>query len=154
MRAFIFAFGTLNSELIPVVITSITVILTSLAWMHAGIYEKFYVNILEAFFIANLCMFAAATYYVQTNHLSQAVTANVFVGLAFAVFISIVLFHFYLVLRETAVWKKIPKPDTDFIRIKEKNKKLQPLGDNHDIPLVGALPTQTTISLREPLLEQ
>ena len=154
MRIFLFAFNaTTNRKLITVVITSVTVVLTSLAWMHMGIYEKFSVNILEAFFIANLCMFAAATYYVQTNDLSRDVTANIFVGLAFAAFVCIVLFHVYLVLRETAVWKKIPKLNTD---LKEKDKELQQLDNDHDVPgpLLGATPTQTTVSLREPLLGQ
>ena len=150
MRIFLFAFDAINSEFITVVITSITVILMSLAWMHMGVYENYFNNILEAFFIANLCVFATATYYVQTNDLSQAVTANIFIGLAFAAFVCIVLFHVYLVLRETAVWKKIPKPNI----LKEKEWQL--LDNDHDVPdpLVGATPSQTTVSLREPLLEQ
>ena len=154
MRIFLFAFdATTNRKLITVVITSVTVILMSLAWMHMGIYEKFSVNMLEAFFIANLCMFAAATYYVQTNDLSRAITANIFVGLAFAAFVCVMLFHVYLILRETAVWKKIPKLNTNF---KEKDKELKQLDNDRDVPgpLVGATPSQTTVSLREPLLGQ
>ena len=153
MRIFLFAFDATNNnrKLITIVITSVTVILACFAWMHKGIYEKIFVNILEAFFITNLCMFAAATYYIQTNDLSQAVTANIFVGLAFAVFVYILLFHVYLVLRETAVWKKMLKPNTDYIRIKENSKESR-LGDDCDI-LVGAPPTQTSVRLRESLLE-
>ena len=120
-----------------------------------GVYKNYFNNILEAFFITNLCIFATATYYVQTNDLSRAVTANIFVGLAFAVFVCILLFHVYLILRETAVWKnlKIPKPNINFKCIlKEKDKKLQ-LGNELDI-LRGAPPFQTTVRLRESLLEQ
>ena len=100
-------------------------------------------------------MFAAATFYSQTNKPGWDGTAYLFVGLAFAAFICIVLFHVYLILRETAaaVWKKMPKLNTD---LKEKDKELQPFDNDRDIPRprVGATPTQTTVSLREPLLEQ
>ena len=144
VRLFLFAFDAINSELIPVVITSITVVLTSLAWMHnMGIYENYFNNILEAFFIANLCMFAAATYYVQTNDLSRAITTNIFVGLAFAVFVCILLFHVYLVLRETAVWKKILEPNAK--NYKEENEDQPP---RERSPL---LPTKSTVELHEPL---
>ena len=63
MRLFLLAFDALNSKLIPVVITSIAIILASSAWVHKGVYENCFNNILEAFFIANLYIFAVATFY-------------------------------------------------------------------------------------------
>ena len=157
MRLFLFAFDAIiNDELISVVITSITVILASLAWMHKGVYENYFNNILEAFFIANLCIFAVATLYNQTNKPNWKGTPDLFVGLAFIVFICIVLFHIYLVLRETAMWKKMPKP-TSLLCKEEKKKDLPPQGDGDDRIvsfMVKAPPTQTTVDLCEPLLEQ
>ena len=150
MRILLFAFDAINKKLIPVVITSITVVLTSLAWMHnMGIYEKYFNNVLEAFFITNLCIFAAATYYVQTNDLSRAVTTNIFVGLAFAAFVCILLFHVYLILRETAVWKEtlIPNAKKYLMHKKEENEDQPP---HEQSPL---LPTKTTVELRESLLD-
>jgi hypothetical protein len=156
MRVLIFAFDSINSELIPVVIISITVVLTSLAWMHAGIYENPFNNILEAFFIANLCIFAAATVYNQTKEPSWDGMAYLFVGLALVVFVCIVLFHVYLILHETAAWKKILKPNAIkkyFIHKNEDNKD-QPASDDHGKSFQLQLPTQTTVDLREPLLDQ
>ena len=59
MRIFLFAFDANNNRrLITVVITSsITVVLASLAWIYMGIYENYLNNILEAFYMANLCVF-------------------------------------------------------------------------------------------------
>ena len=130
--------------------------LTSLAWIHKGIYENNLNNILEAFFITNLCMLTASTYYVQTNGLSKAGTAYLFVGLTFAAFIGIILFHVYLVLCETAVWKKIiSKPIVKkYIVHKKDGNKDHPPSDSREQSFILQAPTQSTIELHEPLLDQ
>ena len=146
-----------DSKLIPIAITSVTIILASLAWMHTGIYENHFNNILEAFFIANLCMFAAATFYSQTNKPGWDGTAYLFVGLAFAAFICIVLFHVYLILRETAVWKRSKPNVTKYFRpIKEEKKDHLPntCDEREHSFILRAPPTQSSVQLREPLLEQ
>ena len=120
-----------------------------------GIYENRFNNVLEIFFIANLCMLTASTYYVQTNDLSQARTAYLFVGLAFSAFIGIILFHVYLVLRETAVWKKISKPIVKkYVIHKKDGNKDQPPSDSGKHSFILQAPTQTTVELREPMLDQ
>ena len=156
VRLFLFAFNALNSELIPVIITSITVILASLAWTHMGIYENYFNNILEAFFITNLCMLTVTTYYVQTNGLSKAGTAYLFVGLTFAAFTGIILFHVYLVLRETAVWKKIISQPIvkKYVVHKKDGNKDHPPSDSHEQSFILQAPTQSSVELREPLLDQ
>ena len=137
-----------------ILVTSITVILAALAWMHMGIYEKCLNNILEAFFIANLCIISATTYLTNAG-VSQAVLANFFVGLAFAAFICIVLFHIYMIIRETALWKKIPKFSNVkkyFLHGKEENNNTT--SDDHHQSFNLKAPTTTVVELREPLLEQ
>ena len=37
-----------------------------MVWLY-DVYENCFNNILEAFFITNLCIFAVATFYNQTN---------------------------------------------------------------------------------------
>ena len=124
--------GTITNESILVVVTSLMVALSSLAWMQKGIYDNSFNNILEAFFVANLCIFAATTYtYRPSATNNQDAIAYSFVGLAFAAFVCIVLFHVYMVLRETAVWKKIPKPNVMaeyFMICKKEEKKGEPPG--------------------------
>ena len=110
-------------------ITSVTAGLAVLAWIHRGVYEKVHNDILEGIFILNLCIFAAATYH---NHViqkettkkesrrSQARLAYTFVGIAFATFICIVLYHIYLSLHKTSAWKKLPKPNAQNFYILRK----------------------------------
>ena len=149
--------GTITNDSILVVVTSLMVALSSLAWMQKGIYDSSFNNILEAFFIANLCIFAATTYtYRPSATNDRDAIAYSFVGLAFAAFVCIVLFHVYMVLRETAVWKKIPKPNVMaeyFMICKKEEKKGEPAGGDIQSFTLQA-PTQTTVYLREPLLEQ
>ena len=105
VRLFLFVFNAINSELVPIITTSITAVLLALAWLHKGIYEKRYNDFLEAFFIVNL---SAATYTYQKNtEVSQVGLAYFFVGIALAALVCIEVFHIYMVLRETALWKKI-----------------------------------------------
>ena len=154
MRLFLLAFDALNSKLIPVVITSITIILASSAWIHKGVYENGFNNILEAFFIANLCMFAVATFYNQTNESNWGGTPYLFIGLTFVVFFCILLFHVYLVLHETAVWEKVmSKPIVKKYIVHKEGDKDHPRSDSREQSFILQAPTQSTVDLREPLLD-
>ena len=72
---------------------------------------------LEASFILNLDIFSAATSYVRETSPSgsnsyiqaQAGLAYTSVGITYATFICIVLFHTYSTLRKTTWWKKMTK---------------------------------------------
>ena len=160
VRLFLFAFDAINSdsELILIITTSVTAVLAALAYVHKGIYENHFNGILEAFFIANLCFFAAVTYHIKTScaaGVSQDRVAHIFVGLAFAAFICIILFHIYMILRETALWKKIPKFSNVkkyFLHGKEENNNTIPDDCQQSFNLIA--PTTTIVELREPLLEQ
>ena len=95
-----------NSHFELLLITSLTVGLSALAWAHRGVYESFHSDLLEASFILNLCVLAAATYHVQQTGGSQAALAYTSVSITFVMFIFIVLYHLYLAVRKTSMWKK------------------------------------------------
>ena len=155
-----FALNTLgNANVDLLVTTSVTAGL--LAWMHHNVYERLYNNVLETSFILNLCIFAAATYHVKETGGSQAVLAFTFVGIAFATFICIVLYHIYLCLCKTSVWKKLPKPNTEKYFIvqwfgKNKESDANEDGESDDEQENDAMqaPTSTIVQLRESLLEK
>ena len=159
-----FAFNILgNASGNLLAIVSLTAGLAGLAWLHNRIYENFFNNFVEAAFLVNLCILAAGTYHVKEIEGSQAGLVYTLVGIAFVLFICIVLYHMYLRLRTSAVWKKISKSDVKRYYIFSKliqghNKENDGIMDEpevvdrkQDTEVVQA-PTTTTIELREPLL--
>ena len=158
VRLLIFGFDAIKSELILIVLTSITAVLLALAWLHKGIYESSFTDFLEAFFIVNLCIFSATTYQTANTYegVSQAGLAYFFVGIAFAAFTCVVLFHAYMLLQKTAVWKKIPKFNVKKYRIlyeKEEDDDFLPDGHKQSTTTSGPGVTQTSVGLREPLFD-
>ena len=87
--------------------TTVTACLAGLAWIQNRVYEKVYNNILEASFILNLCIFSAATFHVKETGGNQAALAYTSVGIAFATFVFIFLYHVYLLLNKTSLWMKL-----------------------------------------------
>ena len=102
------AFGNHATNINLLAITTFTACLPALASLHKGIYKTTYNNILEAFFIVNLCIFSAATYHVKEIDGNQAGVAYTFVGVAFSTFFMIVLLSVYAALRKTSFGKKLP----------------------------------------------
>ena len=130
-------------------VSSVTVCLATLAWLHHGIYERLYNDILEGFFILNLCIFAIAGYHVE-RYGTQAAIAYSSIGLAFATFLGIVLCHAYMILRNTAVWKKFVSKIKIF-HTKNACDGRNQQSENCDSN--GRGPTTTFLELRESLLD-
>ena len=152
----VFAFNALgNASVNLLAITSVMTGLAILAWMHSRLYEHIYNDILEASFILNLCIFSTATYHVKETGGSQAGLAYTSVGIAFATFVCIVLFHVYLRMRKTTTWKRIPKPRVKFGR---RNRDKAEGQENEEMAMqdseIAQSPTTSIVELREPLLEK
>ena len=102
IRCIIFLVSALNTlgnnKLTLLVIISTSAFLATLAWVHNQIYEKLYNDILEAFFILNLCILAAGTYHIESSATrgNQAVLTYTSAGITFAIFICILIYHIYL----------------------------------------------------------
>ena len=133
--------------------TSLTAGVAGLAWVHRGVYEKLYNDIIEASFILNLCIFSAATYHVEETGGSagQAGLAYISVGIAFTTFICIVVFHIVLIVRRMPEWKRISKKykvswdKTGDEAVKQDSEQLADLNKS-------TIVTTTEFELREPLL--
>ena len=57
--------GNDSVNLLIHIISAVSAGLATLAWMHHGVYEKLFNDILEGAFILNLYVFAAATCHVK-----------------------------------------------------------------------------------------
>jgi predicted outer membrane repeat protein len=158
VRILLFTVHAISRELTPIVITAITAVLLSMAWMHKGIYERCLNDLLEAFFLVNLCIFAAITDR-NIGSFRQAEVGYCVIGAALIVFGCIILYHIYLRISNIKSLCRLmrreekagsPAPNADIINndTDDCQQSLNRL-DTSKFP-----PTQTFIHLREPLLEQ
>ena len=105
-----FTFNALGSSSINLlIITSTTVGLTTFAWLQNQLYMKIHNDILEASFILNLCILAAATYHMKETGGSQYKLAYTSVGITFLTFIGILAYHVFLVAHKPGLtlWKRL-----------------------------------------------
>ena len=155
-----FAFNTLgNASGNLLAIVSVTAGLMILSWLRVQVYRNIFNGYLEAAFLLNLCILAAGTYHVKEIGGNQAALAHTSVGIAFVLFVYILLYHMYLCLRTTTLWKKTHSKRQYILNkiTKSCNKEDDIEGKIVNIKQKGEmvqLPTVTTIELDacEPLL--
>ena len=97
-------------------LVAISLVFLVLSILGQRIYGKLYVNILEVSFILNVCVLSIATYHVRTVNGNQAVVTYLSVGVAFAEFVGIVLFHFYSYIKDKLPCKNQPVEQRDILR--------------------------------------
>ena len=100
----VFAFNTrADPSLNLLVIVTAVIGLLTITHFTGFIYKKLYLDILEISFILNLGILAGSTYYVKLAvvPVSQAAVAYISVGIAFATFVVVLLYHAY-----QQVWPK------------------------------------------------
>ena len=106
-----------------VAISVIFLVLAVIPWLGHRIYERLYVNILEASYILNVCILSIATFYVRTIHEKQAVVTYLSVGIAFAEFIGIVIFHVYSIIRDKLPCMKKPVEQNDKHGVEQRHHR-------------------------------
>ena len=125
-----FAVNTLGDpsvNLLCITIASLTI--AFLAWNQGGIYKKWYLNVLESFFILQLGFLSAATYDVRARGGNQAAVIYTFVGTNLVVFTVIVIFHIFWRLSEHCgflnVLKRQPESVSDDLERPETSNSVQ-----------------------------
>ena len=98
----VFAFNVeANPSLNLLAIEVVVIGLLTLIHFVGLIYKKLYLDIIEASFILNLGILAAATFYVRqvVVSVSQAAVTYTSVGVAFTTFVGVLLYHMYQQVR-------------------------------------------------------
>ena len=138
------------------VIASVTAGLLSI---KGRVYELRYNDILESSFILNLCIFSVATLYLKDKNIeSQPAILSASVGISFVIFIGILFFHIFLLLKSKNVWKH------DIVVINSLLRKnwllcklfiMVPKEDENVVPNSNnpKVVTSTLVELREPLID-
>ena len=157
----VFAFNTLtNSSANLVTISSVFTAVALLPWLSSRIYDKFYLDLIEASFILNICILATATYHVRSTGGNQAIVTCLSIGVAFVEFWGIVAFH---------IVKRMKKLKTNFIakyggalqnkwieikrKLKGSKEKIPGVEGEESRQQLPRPPTHSIIHLRESLLE-
>ena len=104
-----------------------------------------------------MIMLSVATYHVQLSGGDQLATGYTSVSLALVTFIGILCYHIFQQLRHTKLWKKVPKLNLEFKKLRKKlNKKLdtkQTEDINLNDPTNDLTESVKFDQLREPLLD-
>ena len=91
-----------------------------------GVYKNWCLDALEGSFMLNLTMLCAVTYHVKLSGGDQLAVGYTSVSIALATFIGILAYHIFQQLRQTKLWKKVPKVNLKFKKLNTKQKV-----DNH-----------------------
>ena len=145
VRLLLFAFTATDSKLVPIIVTSVTAVLLALAWGHKGIYENRLNDLIEGFFLVNLCIFSATINQNVSPPFSHAGIGYFFVGIALVAYSCILGYHIYLRIADIGTGKNTESKDITNTASPD---------DDRDLTLKSQKPTQTFVELREPLLEQ
>ena len=132
-------------------VASITAaILTVPTILGSRIYKMWSLGVLETSFILNLTILAVATLYTRLTGGNQNATTLTSVGIAFATFTGIVIYHSVLQIKGTRLWRRLCLKH-EYVRF--------PLTDIHldsgsvDPPdrvfMSGSAPTQTVVDIRQ-----
>ena len=108
MLYFINAVNVLGNGSVNILATCIAVT-TLMVWM--GVSEQPYksqlLGIIEALFLLNILILSMSTLYIRSTQGNQAALAYTSTTISLAVFVTILLFHAYLGIKHTKVWKTL-----------------------------------------------
>ena len=108
------------------------------------IYRRWSVGLLETSFMINLTILASATLYIRLTGGNQNAATFTSVGIAFAIFTGIVIYHSAQQIKGTRLWKRV--------HLKYDRPPTDTASGNEDTPdgvfLPRSAPTQTVVDIR------
>ena len=148
---FTFLLDNINFNYIALEVSSVFTAIAIIAWLSNRLYEKLYVDILEAVFILNICILTSATFHVKTTQGNQAAVTYLSIGIAFVEFMGIVIFHICLRIKnephfQSSRFHKYFK--AKLMKLKARASSSTTEGEQN-----LTLATTNILDIREPLLE-
>ena len=118
------------------------------AWVSGGVYKNWCLDALEGSFVLNLIILVGTTYYVNHSGGSQLDFGYTSASIAFTTSIGILAYHIFQQLRQTKLWKKVPK-----LNLKLKQLNTKQAVNNLNNPINDSTESANLDQLREPWLE-
>ena len=112
------------------------------------IYKTWSLGLLEMSFIINLNILAVATLFVHPSEGNQNAVIFTSVGIAFATFTGIVIYHSVQQLKGTRLWRRLCLRH-DYVRVPLTDVNSGPENPPDRVFISGSAPTQTVVDMRE-----
>ena len=92
-----------------IAVSTVVIAILTLTWLAGGIYQNWWLDVLEASIMLNLGILTAATYYykMQVNSEPTVYVSLTSLGVVFLTFIGIMAYHLYLTLKNTHYGSKV-----------------------------------------------
>ena len=139
------ALGDPNVNLLAIATVAILIPPTILG---SRIYKTWSLGLLETSFILNLATLATATLYTRLSGGNQNAVTFTSVGIAFATFTGIVIYHSVQQLKGTRLWRRLCLRH-DYVRVPLTDVASGPEDPPDCVFMSGSAPTQTVVDVRE-----
>ena len=123
-------------------------ILTLPTILGSRIYKTWSLGLLETSFILNLAILAVATLYVRPSGGNQNAATFTSVGIAFATFTGIVIYHSVQQLKGSRLWRRVCLKH-DYVRVPLTDVDSEYEDPPDRVFMSGSAPTQTVVDIRE-----
>ena len=159
LRFFLFLISAVNAlgdPSVNLLAIATATILTLPTILGSRIYKTWSLGLLETSFIINLNILAVATLYIRLSGGNQNAATFTSVGIAFATFTAIVIYHSVRQIKGTRLWRRL-RQRHDYVRVPLTDVNADS-GSEHPperVYMPGSAPTQTVVdirALREPCM--
>ena len=149
------ALGDTSVNLLAIASTCVAILTLSIIF-STRIYKTWSLGLLETSFIINLAILAVATQYIRPSGGNQNPATLTSVGIAFATFTGIVIYHSVQQLKGTRLWRRVClKHDYVRVPLTDVNAVSAPEDPPERVYMPGSAPTRTVVdirALREPCM--
>ena len=139
------ALGDPNVNLLAIATTAI---LTAPTILGSRIYKTWSLGLLETSFILNLTILAVATLYIRASGGNQNAVTFTSVGIAFATFTGIVIYHSVQQIKDTRLWKRVRQRPV-YVRVPLTDVVSAPEDPPDRVFMSRSAPTCTVVDMRE-----
>ncbi len=139
------ALGDPNINLLAVVTITVLILPTILG---CRIYKTWSLGLLETSFIINLTILSLATLYIRASGGNQNAVTFTSVGIAFATFTGILIYHSAEQFKSTRMWRRWHQRPA-YVRVPLTDVDSGPEDPPDRVFLSGAAPTRTVVDMRE-----
>ena len=129
------AVGSTTGAILPIILSS-------------TIYKTWILGLLETSFFLNLVILCLASLYVRSTGGNQNAVTSTSVGIAFATFIGIVIYHSVQQIKGTRLWKRLFQR-RDYVRVPLTDIDSGPEDPPDRVFQSKSAPTRTVVDMRE-----